>query len=176
MTARRTLMLRLPAVSPAPGAPAPGTGAPAGGGQQPTPPASNKWIGRMGTEGTYDDLEFTLDGTQLQLTKTPFVPVSCFENGGSYRSALSFELFTAPGPWTVGTDGSVAKQGIAVNQLVGSSSRTVTYKLTNSTKGATKVTGTLGMSFSDSKYDVFTNKITFINCAGAQSFEAVPAA
>jgi hypothetical protein len=31
------------------------------------------------------------------------------------------------------------------------------------------------MSFFDSKYDVFTNTILFINCAGTQSFEAVPA-
>jgi hypothetical protein len=37
------------------------------------------------------------------------------------------------------------------------------------------VTGKLGMSFFTSKYDVFTNAITFINCFGSQSFEAVPA-
>lgn len=31
------------------------------------------------------------------------------------------------------------------------------------------------ISFADSRYDVFANAITFIDCAGAQSFEAVPA-
>ena len=31
------------------------------------------------------------------------------------------------------------------------------------------------MSFVDSRYDIFANTITFIDCAGAQSFEAVPA-
>ena len=71
----------------------------------------------MGTEGPYDDLELTVTGGQLQITKAPFVPVSCFEMGGASGS-LSFELFAAPGPWTIGTDGLVAKQGIAVNQLV----------------------------------------------------------
>ena len=166
-TARRTIALRLPSGAPqAP--PTPGSG-------QPTPAGSDRWVGRMGTEGAYDDLELTVSGGQIQITKGPFVPVSCFEMGGAYRSSLSFELFDAPGPWTIGTDGLVAKQGIAVNQLVSSGARTINYKVTGSAQQAGTVTGTLGMSFSDSKYDIFTNTITFINCAGAQSFEAVPA-
>jgi hypothetical protein len=129
----------------------------------------------MGTEGPYDDLELTVAGGQLQITKAPTVPVSCFEMGGAYRSSLSFELFDAPGPWTIGTDETVAKTGIAVNQLVSGGERGITYKVTGSTQEPGRVAGTLGMSFFDSKYDIFTNKITFINCAGAQSFEAVPA-
>jgi hypothetical protein len=160
--ARRTLTLRVPAAAPAPGG-------------QPTPPASSRWAGRLGTEGPYDDFEFTVTNGQMQITKPAMVPVSCFENGGAYRSALSFELFDAPGPWTIGTDGLVAKQGIAVNQLVSGGMRTINYKVTGASQQADKVTGTLGMSFSDSKYDVFTATITFINCAGTQSFEAVPA-
>ena len=114
-------------------------------------------------------------GGQLEITKAPVVPVSCFAMGGSYGSAISFELFDAPGPWTIGTDGLVAKQGIAVNQLVGGGARTINYKVTGSTQQAGQISGTLGMSFADSKYDIFTNSITFINCAGSQSFDAVPA-
>ena len=183
-TARRTLTLRLASGAPqgpGSGSPAPppagggDAGAPDGGGDS-TPPASDRWAGRMGTEGPYDDFEFTLAGGQMQLTKPAFVPVSCFEMGGYYRSALSFELFDASGPWTIGSDGSVAKQGIAVNQLVGGGARTITYKVTGTSEQPGRVAGTLGMSFSDSKYDIFTNTITFINCAGSQSFEAVPAA
>jgi hypothetical protein len=171
-TARRTLTLRVGAGAPqAPAAPVPGSNA----GGQPTPPASHRWVGRMGTEGPYDDLELTVADGQLQITKAPVVPVSCFENGGSFRSSLSFELFTAAGPWMIGTDGLVATQGIAVNQLVGSGARTINYKVTGSTQQVDRVAGTLGMSFADSKYDIFTNTITFINCAGSQSFEAVPA-
>ena len=128
----------------------------------------------MGAEGPYDDLELTVTGAQMQITKAAFVPVSCFEMGGAFRSALSFELFDAADPWTIGTDGLVAKQGIAVNQLVGGGARTINYKVTGSSQQPGLVTGTLGMSFSDSKYDIFTNTITFINCAGSQSFEAVP--
>jgi hypothetical protein len=173
-TARRRLTLRLPSGGTQTPAPAPGTGG-NGGGSNPAPPTSNRWVGRMGTAGPYDDLALTLAGGQIQITKAPFVPVSCFENGGSYRSSISFELFAAPGPWTVGADGSIAKQGIAVNQLVSSGARTITYKVTKTAQQAGRVTGTLGMSFFDSKYDVFTNTILFINCAGAQSFEAVPA-
>jgi len=169
-TARRTLTLRLPSGAPTP--PAPGSNA---GGGQPAPAASGRWVGRMGTEGPYDDLELTVTGGQIQITKGSFVPVSCFEMGGSYRSSISFELFDAPGPWAIGTDGLVAKQGIAVNQLVSSGMRTINYKATGTTQQADRVTGTLGMSFSDSKYDIFSNTITFINCAGSQSFEAVPA-
>ena len=167
-TARRTLTLRAPSGAPAP--PAPGSG-----GGQPAPPAASRWAGRMGTEGPYDDFEFTVSNGQLQITKPAFVPVSCFENGGLYRSALSLEFFDAPGPWTIGADGLVAKQGIAVNQLVSSGMRTINYKVTGVTQQPGEVAGTLGMSFSDSRYDVPTATITFINCAGSQSFEAVPA-
>ena len=163
-TARRTLTLRPASGAPqAPAAPAPDTG------------GTSRWAGRMGTEGPYDDLEFTVSGGQMQLTKPALVPVSCFAMGGTSRSALSLELFDAPGPWTIGTDGLVTKQGIAVNQLVGSGARTINYKVTGATQQPGRVAGTLGMSFSDSKYDPFTASITFINCAGSQSFEAVPA-
>ena len=63
------------------------------------------------TEGPYDDLELTVSGGQMQITKAPVVPVSCFEMGGWYRSAISFELFSAPGPWTIGTDGARRRAG-----------------------------------------------------------------
>ena len=169
-TARRTLTLRLPSSAPQP--PAPPAQPPA---TIPEPPATSHWVGRMGTEGAYGDLELTITGGQLQITKAPVVPVSCFAMGGAYGSAISFELFDAPGPWTIGTDGLVAKQGIAVNQLVGGGARTINYKVTGSTQQAGQVAGTLGMSFADSRYDIFTNSITFINCAGSQSFDAVPA-
>jgi hypothetical protein len=53
--------------------------------------------------------------------------------------------------------------------------RTINYKVTGVTQQPGEVAGTLGMSFSDSRYDVPTATITFINCAGSQSFEAVPA-
>jgi len=43
-------------------------------------------------------------------------------------------------------------------------------------RSAGSVTGKLGMSYFDSKYDIFANKIWFVNCSGSQSFEAVPAA
>jgi hypothetical protein len=170
---RRPVTLRLASA----GAPTPPPPAPAPGGDPgvPAPPAAGAWVGRMGSEGPYDDLELIVSGAELQITKAPFVPVSCFEMGGYYRSALSFELFDATGPWTLGTDGLAAKQGIAVNQLISSGARTINYKVTGSAQQPGLVTGTLGMSFSDSKYDIFTNTITFINCAGSQSFEAVPA-
>ena len=127
----------------------------------------------MGTEGPYDDLALTVTAGRMQITKAPAVPVSCFENGGYYRSAISFELFTAPGPWTVGTDGLVAQQGIAVNQLVGSGARTINYKVKNAAVQGDRLTGTLEMSFGDSRWDFMTNRIIFINCAGTQSFEAI---
>jgi hypothetical protein len=166
-SARRTLTLRVPESAPVP--------APGSNGGQPAPADASRWAGRMGTEGAYDDFEFTVSNGQMQITKPALVPVTCFENGGSYRSALSFEIFDAPGPWTIGTDGLVAKQGISGNQLVYRGMRTINYKVTGTTQQPGKVSGTLGMSFSDSHYDVFTNTITFINCAGSQSFEAVPA-
>jgi hypothetical protein len=130
----------------------------------------------MGTEGAYDDLEFTLENGQLQITKTPLVPVYCFESGaGHYGSALSFEPFVVAGPWALGSDGSVQQSGIASNQLVSSGSRGITYTLKESAQTAGKVTGKLGMSFFDSKYDFFYKQVYFINCAGSQSFEAIPA-
>jgi hypothetical protein len=197
-TAKRTLTLRLgsggggstpvPGGSfPAPGGggstPAPGGGStpsgggttPGGGGSQPAP--SNKWAGRMGTEGAYDDVEFTLIDGQITITKTPLVPVYCFENGaGHYGNALSFEPFVVTGPWTLGADESAQQSGIAVNRLVSSGSRGITYKMTETARSGDTVTGKLGMSFFDSKYDIFANQIWFVNCSGTQSFEAIPAA
>ena len=104
------------------------------------------------------------------------MPVYCFENGaGHYGNALSYEPFVVAGPWTVGSDGSVQQSGIATNRLVSSGSRGITYTLNESAQTAGKVTGKLGISFFDSKYDIFANKIWFVNCSGSQSFEAVPA-
>jgi hypothetical protein len=96
--------------------------------------------------------------------------------GGYYRVALSLEAFTATGPFTLGTDGLIAEQGIAVNQLVSSGAKTINYKVENTKLEGGKVTGSLGMSFSDSKLDILNGyKMIFINCAGSQSFEAIPA-
>jgi hypothetical protein len=179
-TARRALTLTLPTKPGSPGgpAPAPGPGAPtpAPGNPVPTPaPSSNRWVGRMGIEGAYDDLELTLiDGT-IQITKTPLVPVYCFEMGGQYRSALSFEPFVVAGPWTVGTDGTAEQSGIGTNQLVSPGSRGVTYTVKETTRAAGTLTGKLGISYFDSKLDPFTYKVWFVNCSGTQSFEAVPA-
>ncbi len=197
-TARRTLTLRIPAAAPQPPSgdgpapspapsPSPSTGGngdgsagvpptpPVSDPAPPAPPTSDRWVGRMGTEGAYDDFELTAVDGQLRITKVPMVPVFCAENGGGYRSAVSLELFSASGPWTIGTDENVATQGVAVNQLVGSSARTITYKVTGTSQEPGRIAGTLGMSFFDSKFDVFTYKTTFINCSGSQSFEAVPA-
>jgi hypothetical protein len=178
-TARRTLTLSLPSGGsqpPAPPAPpAPGGSGGNDGGGSPPPPASNRWVGRMGTEGPYDDLELTAENGQMQITRSPFVPVSCLEIGGSNRLALSLELFSATGPFTMGTDSLIAEQGLAVNTLVSSGARTINYKVKNAAVQGDRLTGALEMSFGDSRYDIFTNRIIFINCAGTQSFEAIPA-
>jgi hypothetical protein len=186
--AKRTMTLRLATTgggNPAPGggpAPTGGGSDPAGGGSNPTgsgsdpQPTSNTWAGRMGDEGAYDDFAFTLADGAITITEPPLVPVYCFENGaGHYGSALSFEPFLVAGPWTLGSDGSVQQSGIAVNRLVSGGSRGITYKVTETAQSAGKVTGKLGMSFFDSKYDIFANQIWFVNCSGTQSFEAVPA-
>lgn len=176
-TAKRKVTLRAPA---APGAPV-GDGA-AGQGSAPAPaptpaaPASSRWVGRMGGEGAYDDLEFTIDGNQLTFTKMPLVPIYCFEMGGWYRNSLSFDLFNAPGPWTIGTDGLIEAKSISANTLVTGGERTMNHTVKNVTVAANQVTGTMGMSFSTSRLDIFDNyNIVFINCSGSQSFDAVPA-
>jgi hypothetical protein len=128
----------------------------------------------MGTEGPYDDLELTVAGGQLQITKAPTVPVSCMENGGAYRSRCPSSCGRAGSldPWRrrarrqAGHRGQPARErGRAHHE----------FKVTGAAQEPGRVTGTLGISFSDSKYDVFSNTITFVNCAGSQSFEAVPA-
>jgi hypothetical protein len=128
----------------------------------------------MGGEGAYDDLELTVVDGRIEITRPPLVPVYCFELLGGNDSAASLELFDAPGPWTVGSDASVEKEGIAGNELVGSSPRTITYKLTGTTQEPGRLTGSLGMTFYGSRYDPFSGTVT-INCSGTQSFEAVPA-
>ena len=171
MTARRTLKLALPAAPQAPATPQ--QAAPPA---PPAPAASNRWVGRMGTEGAYDDFEFTLSGGQMTLTKPAMVPVSCGEMGGSNRIALSLELFDAMGPWTIGTDSTVDKSSIAVNTLANPGSKTITYKVSETSQTADKVAGKLSIFFSDSKLDILNGyTMIFINCAGTQSFEAIPA-
>ena len=168
MIAKKKVSFQLPSGDrPAPAGPTPGG--------QPSQPASDRWVGRMGDEGAYDDLELTLAGGQLQITKPPLVPIYCLENGGTFRTGLSYEPFLVPGPWTIGTDATVAQSGISLNQIVTGGSRSINYKVTGTAQQAGKVTGTLGMSYFDSQYDIWSNTITFVNCSGAQSFEAVPA-
>ena len=130
----------------------------------------------MGTDGPYDDFELALVDGGFALTTAPAVPVFCFETGGRPNNSwTSGELFDAPGPWAVGTDGQVAKEGVAVNPLVGRSPRTITYKVTGTARDGLRITGTLGMSFFGARPDVYWGTMVIINCAGAQSFEAVPA-
>jgi hypothetical protein len=176
-TARRTLTLRVgsgPQQGPAPAPPAPPTGSP--NTTPPAPAGPTRWVGRMGTEGTYDDLELTVNGAQMEITKRPLITILCLELGSPYGSALSFELFDAPGPWTIGTDGELVKEGFAVNSLVGSGLRTITYKVTGTAQQAGRITGKLGMSFSGSRYDYSSGTLTIISCSGSPAFEAVPAA
>jgi len=190
-TARRTVTLRTAsagAPAPAPAAPAaPAAGAPApaapptGAPSAPAavaPPAgpTNRWVGRMGADGPYDDLELALVGGAFELTKPPAVPVYCFETGGRPdNSWASGELFDAPGPWTIGTDGEIAREAIAVNPLVGRDPRTITFKVTGTTQEPGRISGTLGMSFFGARPHVFYGTMVIVNCAGSQSFEAVPA-
>jgi hypothetical protein len=130
----------------------------------------------MGAEGPYDDLELALVDGGFQLTKAPAVPIFCFETGGRPNNSwTSGELFDAPGPWTIGSDGQVLKEGVAVNPLVGRSSRSITYKVTGTSRGAARIAGTLAMSFLAARPDVLYGTMVIVNCFGSESFEAVPA-
>ncbi len=53
--------------------------------------------------------------------------------------------------------------------------RTITYKVTGTAQSAGRVTGTLGMIFYAARPDVFLGTMEIVNCAGSESFEAVPA-
>jgi hypothetical protein len=102
--------------------------------------------------------------------------VLCFESGSSANDEwASGELFDAPGPWTIGVDEAVDKPGVAVNPLVGSGPRTITYKVSGTAQAPGRITGTLGMIFYDARPDVFYGNLEIINCHGSQTFEAVPA-
>ena len=169
--ARRTLTFRLPGsrairLRPPPRA------------TRPLPTRSRRLehrTGRMGTEGAYDDLEFTLDGDQIRFTKTPLVPATASRWAASSETRSRSSRSSSPARGASGSDGLVEQSGIAVNQLVSPGSRGISYKLADTARTATTVTGKLGVSYFDSKYDIFANKIWFVNCSGSQSFEAVPA-
>lgn len=164
-TARRALTLQVPEAAVKPTSPAP----------PPAAPPSNRWVGRMGAEGAYDDLEMTVIDGQMQITKFPMVPVSCAEGGGALRIALSLELFDAPGPWPVGTDTTVEKQGLGVNPIVSGGQRTISYKVSELAQEPGRVSGMLGIFYSDSRLTFPGYAIVFTNCAGQQRFEAIPA-
>ena len=162
------------APAPAPAGQAPASAAAPSPAPAPAAPASNRWVGRMGTEGAYDDLELTSENGQLQITKAPLVPVLCLTISPA-ASYVSLELFDAPGPWAIGSDASVVKKGIAVNQLVGSGERDITYKVTETAQTADKITGKLNMTFSGLKWNYATSLFVPVTCSGTQSFEAIPA-
>ncbi len=134
----------------------------------------NLWVARNGNTGAFDDFKFRLEGGNINLTGTSLLFVSCFEIGGSYRSSFSYEVFNLLGPWRLGNqDGTQKQKSRAVNQLVSSGERTITYTLTSSRSG-NRITGQRKMSFSDSQYDPFTNTISSVFCSGTQKYEAIP--
>ncbi len=134
--------------------------------------AGNRW---KGTTSTGAEFPLTVDGGNVNLTEQVLQPVSCSEIGGAYRVALSSEPFDLLGPWPLGNqDGTQTKQVPRVNTLVTSGARTVTYRLKTSRSG-NQISGSLIQTFSDSRFDIFSNTITFINCAGTLDFTAVPA-
>ena len=145
----------------------------------PPPPPSNRWVGRMGTEGPYDDLAFTLEGGKITLTKSPLVLTSCLESGASNGLRTSYEPFVVAGPWTLGGNELVSQMGIASNPLVGSGERTINYRVRDTVEQPGKVTGVLSMSYFDSRLVPMPYptpwKSVYVNCAGTQGFEAVPA-
>lgn len=180
-TVSRTVTLHLAGAAQPAGGSAPQPAAPAvpGAPQPQTPaPAAPKthFVGRMGTEGAYDDFEMDVINGVMTMTRTPLVPVLCLENGGAYRSALSFEPFVATGPWTVGTDGSAEQQSVSPNQLVQAGSRSMTFAVKETAQTAGKVTGKLQISYFDSRLNILDNyKIIFTNCFGSEAFEAISA-
>lgn len=137
-------------------------------------PSSNLWVARNGNTGAYDDFKFRLDGNTITHTGTSLLFVSCFEIGGGYRSSFSYEIFNLLGPWQLGNQSTTQKrQSRAVNVLVGSGERTITYTFTSSRSG-NKITGQRKMSFSDSQYNPFDNSISSVFCSGSQNYEAIP--
>jgi len=166
-TIRKRLTLKAPAKPKRKKKPKRKTGG--GGG-----PASDLWLARNGTTGAYDDFKFRLSGGNITMTGTSLLFVSCFEIGGSYRSSSSLEIFNLLGPWRLGNQSATqTRRSRAVNVLVSSSERTITYTLT-STRSGNRITGKRKMSFSDSQYDPFTNTISSIFCSGSQDYEAIP--
>ena len=128
----------------------------------------------MGDEGAYDDLELTLAGGRCR-SPSPRWSRSTASRTAAVPDRALLRAVPGPCPWTIGTDATVAQSGISLNQIVTGGSRSINYKVTGTAQQAGKVTGTLGMSYFDSQYDIWSNTITFVNCSGAQSFEAVPA-
>jgi hypothetical protein len=179
-TYRRSLTLRAAAAEPRPApaatqpapqpAPPPPAPEPAAPGSPATPAArENTWVGRMGGEGAYDDLEFTVADGHITLTKAPAVPVMCFSTDG--MKFASGELFDAAGPWPIGRDHSGELKSVRVNLMVSREERTVTYKVTDLAQNGNAFTGKLGMIF----YGIFPNTTLIVNCHGQQTFDAIPA-
>lgn len=167
--------------STAPQGRAPGKGggkgsAPAQGqpGQGPSPaPESPNWVARTSSSGAYDDFAFTLSAGQITVTQRPLAYLQCSENGGSYRSYGSWEVFLPTGPWTLGAQSQEMTQTTSlVNGLAGSSGHSVRYQL-RSTRSGGAISGQLTMSAAWSNYDYSTNRIVFVNCSGTRSFDAV---
>jgi hypothetical protein len=125
-------------------------------------------------------MEFTLVDGKLTITKTPLVYTSCMRTGALSGIAGSYEPFVVTGPWTLGANELKSQLGVASNQYVTSSKRTINYRMKDTAQTAGKVTGTLSLSYSHS-YLIpggppdFRWYSVFVNCAGTSGFEAIPA-
>jgi len=144
--------------------------APTPGGQKGKGP---NWVARTDSTGAYDDFAFTLAGDQVSVTKRPMAFLQCAENGGSYDTYGSWELFQPAGPWTLGAQSQEMTESTPlVNQMAGSSPHSVRYQLRTSRSGD-GISGQLYMSSAWSNYDYYNNEIVFVNCFGTTSFDAV---
>ena len=108
------------------------------------PRAANRWAGRMGTEGAYDDLEFTLIGGRSRSPRPRSSPSTASRWAASTATRSPSSRSSWPARGRSAPTAASQQSGIAVNQLVSRGSRGITYKIEEIARTGDTVTASSG--------------------------------
>lgn len=135
-----------------------------------TTPTTRHYTGQIEAGGA---IAFDLTGDSVSNVDA-LLPIACANTMGATGVGGGAEPFKPELPITLGA----GEQSAVKRQYSAILLRDVdmTYKV-DATRGAGQsVTGKVGLSYSTSNYDIFTNTITITTCFGSAAFSAQPAA
>jgi hypothetical protein len=135
-----------------------------------TAPTTRHYTGQLEAGGS---IAFDLSGDSISNVQA-LLPIACANTLGATGVGGGAEPFTPDMPITLGSGEQTAVKrqhsAILLRDV------DMTYKVTATRGGGQAVTGSVGLSYATSNFDVFTYTTTITTCFGSASFAARPAA